>query len=164
VTRRTFRALAIFATASAIGYSGAAAQSPEPHVIVGALGLRPVAGSEFQDTPSAWREPLQAVGRNRSRGALWGGGIGLVAGGLLGGLTATSADEGDFGSSLAESAITGEAVLLGAVVGAGIGALLGATVFAPAHRLASGDRVGVTFSVHRSGPTVAASGRVRIGR
>lgn len=74
----------------------------------------------------------QTGGRRRARGALIGGGIGLVAGGILGGLTVTSDDGGDgFGGSLAEGAATAEAVMLGAVVGAGLGAILGATVFAP---------------------------------
>jgi len=158
-----FRAAAVFAAISAIGYSCAAAQSTESDVSAGARALSPLPGSELQDTLRAWREPPQAVGPDRSRGALWGGGIGFVTGGLLGGLTATSGDEDDFGSSLTESAVTGEAVLLGAVVGAGIGALLGATLLAPSHRPTSGDGVGLTFSIHRSSPAVAASGRVRIG-
>lgn len=68
---------------------------------------------------------------NRGRGALWGAGIGLVAGGLLGALTLESDGDGDIGSGLADAAATGEALVFGALVGAGIGALLGATVFAP---------------------------------
>ena len=159
-----FRAVAIFAALAAIGYTGAAAQSTESEVSVGTRVLSPLAGSVLHGSPSAWLEPPQAVGHDRRRGAFWGGGIGFVAGGLLGGLTATSGDEDDFGSSLTESAVTGEAVLLGAVVGAGIGALVGATLLAPSHRLTSGHGVGLTFSIHRASPAVAASGRVRLGR
>jgi len=72
--------------------------------------------------------PRQEAEKNRTKGAVWGGAIGLVAGGILGGVSVDS-DSGD--SGLTESAATGEAVVLGAVLGAGIGALLGATLFAP---------------------------------
>jgi len=79
------------------------------------------------------QSPLE-LRRDRLRGALWGGGIGLVAGSLLGGLTVGSADGDDgFGGSLAEASATGEAVVLGALVGAVIGAVLGSTAFAPTH-------------------------------
>jgi hypothetical protein len=85
--------------------------------------------------------------RDRLRGALWGGGIGLVAGGLLGGLTVESSNGDDgFGGSLVESSATGEAVILGALVGAAIGAVLGSTVFAPAHREDGEVRIGSGFS------------------
>lgn len=79
---------------------------------------------------------------DRTRGALWGGGIGLVAGGLLGGLTVESDEGGDFGGSLVEGAATGEAVVLGALTGAVIGALLGATLFAPSKARRGGSDPG----------------------
>lgn len=79
------------------------------------------------------RDAGEAARRNRSRGALWGGGIGLVAGGVLGGLFVSSDEDDGFGDSLVEGAATGEAVLLGALVGGALGAVLGATVFAPSH-------------------------------
>lgn len=87
--------------------------------------------------------PRQEVRRDRRKGALWGGGIGLVAGGLLGGLTV----ESDDGDGLVESAATGEAVVLGALVGAGLGALLGATVFAPSRPMPSGAERGMAVVV-----------------
>ncbi|MDH3208583.1 MAG: hypothetical protein OEO79_18430 [Gemmatimonadota bacterium] len=72
--------------------------------------------------------------RDRVRGALWGGGIGLFAGGILGGLTVGSVEGDDgFGGSLVEASATGEAVVLGALVGAVIGVVLGSTAFAPRH-------------------------------
>ena len=51
----------------------------------------------------------QEAGRNRAKGALWGGGIGLVAGGILGGLSVQSDDDDGLGSSMVESAATGPA-------------------------------------------------------
>jgi hypothetical protein len=112
---------------------------------------------EFVDASGPWTQPVGDVARNRTRGAVWGGGIGLLAGGLLGGLTVQSDDEGDgFGGSPLEGAATGEAVILGAVVGAGIGALLGATVFAPARRDA------LLVQPTRSGLVLGA--RVGLGR
>lgn len=87
-------------------------------------------------TPSFYADgvdtsPPQLAERNRGKGALWGGAVGLVAGGLLGAASVESDDDDGFGGSLVESAATGEAVVIGALVGAGLGALLGATVFAP---------------------------------
>lgn len=106
-----------------------AAQQPSSHLTTPTL-------VRLGDAP-AWdfTEPFPAdEGRNRLVGGLWGGGIGLVAGGILGGLSVESdADDGGFGG-LTEASATGEAVVLGAFVGATIGALLGATVFAPAPR------------------------------
>ena len=86
-----------------------------------------------------------AEGPRRGRGALWGAGIGLVAGGLLGGLTVGS-DE-DVGGSLVESAATGEAVLLGAALGGAVGALLGATVFAPGGEAPDSDRAAPSVAI-----------------
>jgi hypothetical protein len=86
-----------------------------------------------------------------------------VAGGLLGGLTAGSGDDGDFGDSLTESAAVGEAVVLGAVVGAAIGALLGATLFAPSGRSSAGDGGALSLSVHPSGSAIAVTGQLRVG-
>lgn len=91
--------------------------------------------------------PVPQAGPARGRGALWGGGIGLVAGGLLGALSVSSDEsDGDFGGSLVESSATGEAVVLGALVGAGIGAVLGATVFAPSPSAVESN-AGLTLSI-----------------
>ena len=130
-----------------------------------------VGGLSFQ-APGAWAAaaldrgptPPQEVGRNRTRGALWGGGIGLVAGGLLGGLTVGLDDEDGFGGSVTESAATGEAVLLGAVVGAGIGALLGSTIFAPAQRSEAAVSRTLGLAVRPSPTGIALAGRLWVGR
>ncbi len=103
-------------------------------------------------------------GKNRGKGALIGAGVGILVGGILAPLT-TRSESCDCvtvaGSSLAEASITGEAVLLGALVGGSMGGLLGAFVLAPnrwtAHPLptgsafrpvtsAAGWRVGLKFS------------------
>ena len=70
----------------------------------------------------------------------------------------TDADDGDDGSlgdlggaGLVSSAATGEAVILGALFGAGLGALLGATVFAPTRTVASGRPYRVAASVSSRG-------------
>lgn len=166
MSRLTFRALAIFAVVSTMVSSGAAAQSAQPdRGDAGALAARPSDGWERLVVPTAWGEAPQQVGPDRARGALWGGGIGLVAGALLGGLTAQSGDEGDgLGGTLVESAATGEAVVFGAVLGAGIGALLGATVFAPSKPASTRDRGGLALSVHPAPSMLSVAARVRVGR
>jgi hypothetical protein len=166
VSRPTFRALAIFAVVSTMVPSGAAAQSAQPDGgDAGALAVRPPDWSELLDVPTAWHEAPQQVGLDRARGALWGGGIGLVGGALLGGLTAQSGDEGDgLGDTLAESAATGEAVVLGAVLGAGIGAVLGATVFAPSKPALSRAGGGLALSVHPAPFMLSVAARVRVAR
>lgn len=103
--------------------------------------------------------PQRETGRNRTKGALWGGGIGLVAGGILGGLSVQSDNDAP-GASLVESAATGPAVVLGALFGAGIGALLGATVFAPSRPPASGAPDGMAVLV---APRRDATGGLTIG-
>lgn len=101
----------------------------------GFVGMTSPSWSAFPTTAALVTDesgaPPQASGPRRARGALIGGGIGLVAGGLLGGLTVEGDGDDGFGGGLAESAATAEAVVLGAVFGAAIGAVLGATVFAP---------------------------------
>ena len=128
-----------------------------PLPVVG--GMYHAGAGVAEDPPN----PLQGERprRARVRGALIGGGIGLVAGGVLGGLSVSSdADEG-FGGSLVESAATAEAVMLGAVVGAGVGVILGATVFAPAKRVAP---TAAFRSTRTSGSGLNTSGRqVRLG-
>lgn len=113
------------------------------------------------DTPATPQE----AGRNRLKGALWGGGIGLVAGGILGGLSVQS-DDDDPGSSLVDAAATGPAVVLGALVGAGVGALLGATVFAPSRPAPSGAEGGMAVLVapRRAGDGTGVSVGLRLLR
>jgi hypothetical protein len=164
VSRPIFLWLAVSTIASMVGSPGAAAQSLHPDFTAGAVGLQPLAAAEVHDARPIGQAAPQQAGPDRIRGALWGGGIGLVAGGLLGGLTAGSDDDGGFGDSLVESAATGEAVLLGAVGGAVIGALLGATVFAPSHRSASHPAGAMRLSVHPMGAVIGVSGEVGIGR
>jgi hypothetical protein len=90
---------------------------------------------------------FQSVERNRGKGALWGATLGLVAGGLLAGLTASSEEDDGFGGGgLAESAATVEGVVFGALLGAGLGAILGATVFAPSR--SRGSAGGGNLAVH----------------
>lgn len=156
--------VAVLAVALIAGPFRVAAQSATPGSLHGSPALRTTWASEAS-LPDIWpAAPPQQVGSDRTRGALWGGGIGLVGGGLLGGLTVGSDDEGGVGGSLTESAATGEAVLLGAMVGAGIGALLGATIFAPAHPPGAPDGGGMSLTVHPIGAAIALTGRVRIGR
>lgn len=163
VSSRAFLSIALLAVAFAAPAFRVGAQSAIPSSAEADFALDATRISGFAHLGSGPAAPQQ-VGHNRTRGALWGGGIGLVAGGLLGGLTVGSDDEGDFGGSLTESAATGEAVLLGAVVGAGIGALLGATIFAPAHSQGSADGSGMSLALHPSGTAITLSGRVLIGR
>lgn len=115
-----------------LGNASVGAQEMAPRgVSVSLLGSPgPVLGitsAVVLDGPGA---PVPASGPRRGRGALIGGGIGLVVGGVLGGLTSGSDDDGA-GGSLVDAAATAEGVALGAVFGAVVGAVLGATVFAP---------------------------------
>ena len=78
--------------------------------------------------------------------------------GLSVGTDADDGDDGDDGAlgdlggaGLVSSAATGEAVILGALFGAGVGALLGATVFAPTRTVASGRPYRVAASVSSRG-------------
>ena len=104
---------------------------------------------------SAVTVALQDASRDRSKGALWGGAIGLVGGGILGGISVESESNGVADGGLVEASATGEAVILGALAGAGIGALLGATVFAPAGpRAASAFRVTPLVGLRQTGVIV----------
>jgi len=78
-----------------------------------------------------------AAGRKRGKAALIGGGIGLVAGVILGGLTSGDC-VGDCddpynvgGGGLAEANATAEGAMLGGLALGGIGAAVGALFFAP---------------------------------
>lgn len=128
-------ALLILAACSALA-GPAMAQSHPLLTSAGAAALTPPMPAQ-PDLPPAGQE---SPGKNRKKGALWGGGIGLVAGGVLAGLSVESEEEGPLGE-IVEAAVTPAAVLVGAVLGAGIGALLGATVFAPSHSPASGSAI-----------------------
>jgi hypothetical protein len=104
----------------------------------------PGAGAAYAD---AALPAFQSSERNRGKGALWGAGLGLVAGGLLAALTVSSdEDDGLGGGGLAESAATAEGVVFGALLGAGLGAVLGATVFAPSR--SGGAAGGGNLAVH----------------
>ena len=78
-----------------------------------------------------------AAGRRRGIGAVFGGGVGLVAGVLIG--AATSGDcvgdcddpYGVGGGDLAEASAVGMGALLGGVILGGVGAGIGAVFFAP---------------------------------
>lgn len=105
---------------------------------------------------------FQSVDRNRAKGALWGAGLGLVAGGLLAALTASSEEDDGFGGEgLAESATTAEGVVFGALLGAGLGAILGATVFAPSR--SPGSAGGRNLAVNVSPRPGADGARVGVG-
>lgn len=116
-------------------------------------GFRPVGAALMEPHPP----PQQSPGKNRAKGALWGGGIGLVSGGLLAALTIRS-DEGGAVGDFVEDALTPAAVVAGALGGAAIGALLGATIFAP-----SRDASGASSLVLAPGrSTVRAGVRLRV--
>lgn len=110
--------------------------------VLSSRSLTTALGSPSTERWSGARFVIQEPERtkNRGRGALWGAGIGFVAGGFLG-VVSVESDGGDEfgGDSLVESAATGEAFLLGALVGAGLGAILGATVFAPSSEVSEDD-------------------------
>lgn len=118
--------------------------SPDSGRLSPAFQARPLPGPvrRFEGVPSVVPPQAETV-VHRRRGALWGAGIGLVAGGILGGLSVQSDDEDGYGAGLAEAAATGAAVVLGAILGAGLGAVLGATVFAPSTSLAAGHEMRV---------------------
>lgn len=124
--------------------------APTPSLVASALlaaggPIWPGAGAAYADDAFP---AFQSVERNRGKGALWGAGLGLVAGGLLAGLTASSEeDEGFGGEGLAESAATVEGVVFGALLGAGLGAILGATVFAPSRSDGSAGGGGLAVRV-----------------
>lgn len=119
----------------------------------------PGAGAAYADDAFP---AFQSVERNRGKGALWGAGLGLVAGGLLAGLTASSEEDDGFGGGgLAESATTAQAVVLGALLGAGLGAILGATVFAPSR--SGGAAGGGNLAVHVAPRPRGDGGGVGVG-
>ena len=106
---------------------------------LGASGLSVLdsSGSPFTIPLSSLRALEVAAGRNRMKGALYGGVVGLVAGVLLGG--ATSGDcvgdcddpYGVGGGDLVESNAIATGAILGGVILGGVGALVGARFFAP---------------------------------
>ena len=118
--------------------------APHSGPLSAAFQARPLPGPvrRFEGVPSVVPPQVETV-VHRRRGALWGAGIGLVAGGVLGGLSVQSDDEDGYGAGLAEAAATGAAVVLGAILGAGLGAVLGATVFAPSTSLPAGHAMRV---------------------
>lgn len=106
---------------------------------LGPRGLSLLDSSEGENTiPISSLRVLEiSAGPNRKKGALIGGGVGLVAGMLLG--AATSGDcygacddpYGVGGDDLVEATATGLGAIMGGVIFGGIGAGAGAFFFAP---------------------------------
>ena len=103
----------------------------------GALTVLGSGDAPFSVPLGSIRSLEKAIGKNRGKGALIGGAVGLVAGAIIG--AATSGDcAGDCsdpygvgGDGLVESAAKGEGAVLGGLIFGGIGAGVGAMVFAP---------------------------------
>lgn len=111
-------------------------------LLAGGGPIWPGAGAVYaDDAPLAF----QSVERNRGKGALWGAGLGLVAGGVL----------------AAEDGAPPWGVVIGALMVAGLGAVLGATVFAPSR--SGGTAGGGNLAVHVAPRSLADGPGVGVG-
>ncbi len=101
---------------------------PVPTVAAQQLDLARVGMTAPDAASSGTRGVTLRAGKNRTKGALIGAGVGALIGGVLGPLTSSCED---CDGSLVEAASTGQEVLIGAFVGAAIGAVVGGVFLAP---------------------------------